>query len=146
MNLLFQEIEFASPEYDEALGLRNRILRIPLGLEFVESQIEEEFNQFHFVLKDTTQGIVGCLVFKKIKEDTLKMRQVAIDDPFQSRGCGTLLICNAEKWAEQNNYTFIELNARESAVDFYRKLAYSIQGNKFFEVGIPHFKMIKKLK
>jgi predicted GNAT family N-acyltransferase len=39
----------------------------------------------------------------------------------------------------------IELHARANAVNFYAKYAYRIVGDEFEEVGIPHFKMIKRL-
>jgi predicted GNAT family N-acyltransferase len=39
----------------------------------------------------------------------------------------------------------MELNARETAVPFYEKLAYNTEGVRFEEVGIGHFKMTKKL-
>jgi predicted GNAT family N-acyltransferase len=37
------------------------------------------------------------------------------------------------------------LHARETAVPFYLKLGYEVVGGQFEEVGIPHFKMEKKL-
>ena len=39
--MLIYPIEFATPEYDEAVGLRYRVLRKPLGLEFTTECISE---------------------------------------------------------------------------------------------------------
>jgi len=39
----------------------------------------------------------------------------------------------------------IELNARQVALAFYLSQDYDQIGESFLEIGIPHFKMIKKL-
>ncbi len=39
----------------------------------------------------------------------------------------------------------IEMNARDTALPFYLRLAYLIEGEGFEEVGIPHHRMIKRL-
>ena len=39
----------------------------------------------------------------------------------------------------------IELNARDTAAGFYRKLGYRKVGGEFVEVTIPHWKMVKRL-
>ena len=46
---------------------------------------------------------------------------------------------------KENNYNSLECNARESAIPFYESLGYQKIGNQFFEVKIPHYKMIKSL-
>jgi predicted GNAT family N-acyltransferase len=44
-----------------------------------------------------------------------------------------------------NGIHYIELHARKSVVNFYIKLGYSMIVEEFIEVGIPHYKMFKKL-
>lgn len=141
----FYQIDFASPEYDEAVALRNKILRIPLGLEFTEEQLEKEWNEFHFVLKDQHDTLLACLIFKPVDSEILKMRQVTVDDKLQSKGIGSLLVKESELWAQQKAYRKIELHARDTAVEFYLKLGYEVSGPEFKEVGIPHRKMVKAL-
>lgn len=141
----FVEIEFMSPEYDLCIRLRNKLLREPLRLEFTETQLEEESTEFHFGVFDTQYHLLGCLSFKHINADTLKMRQVAVDDVLQNKGIGTYLVMESEKWARDHHYTNIELHARDTAVFFYTKLNYQLIGEPFTEVNIPHRLMIKKL-
>ena len=73
------------------------------------------------------------------------MRQVAVDEAFRSKGLGGLMVDFAEEYAQKQGYKKIELNARETAVAFYLKHYYAVTGNQFFEVGIPHRKMLKLL-
>ena len=49
------------------------------------------------------------------------------------------------KIAVENGMNSIELHARENAVPFYLSLQYTIMGNQFLEVNIPHYKMTKEL-
>ncbi|NOT36715.1 MAG: GNAT family N-acetyltransferase [Saprospiraceae bacterium] len=141
----FFQIDFGSPDYDEAVSLRNKVLRIPLGLEFTEEQLEEEWNQLHFVLRNSEDKTIACLIFKIENSDVLKMRQVAVDDSYQSKGCGSKLVIGSELWATANGYKKIELHARDKAVEFYNKLGYVTVGEEFIEVGIPHRSMEKIL-
>ena len=73
------------------------------------------------------------------------MRQVAVSDDFQRRGVGKLMVEFCEKIAVENGMNSIELHARENAVPFYLSLQYTIMGNQFLEVNIPHYKMTKEL-
>jgi hypothetical protein len=73
------------------------------------------------------------------------MRQVAVHTDFQRKGVGKLMVDFCEKLAFQNGMKTIYLHARETAVPFYLSLEYSIVGNQFLEVNIPHYKMTKEL-
>jgi predicted GNAT family N-acyltransferase len=44
-----------------------------------------------------------------------------------------------------NQYKKIELHARKIAIDFYQKQNFQQIGEVFYEVGIPHLKMVKIL-
>ncbi|WP_243677012.1 GNAT family N-acetyltransferase [Secundilactobacillus collinoides] len=37
----------------------------------------------------------------------------------------------------------VELNAQETAVDFYKRLGFKRVGDAFLEVGIVHYRMVK---
>lgn len=137
-------IEFASPDFDIALRLRDQVLRKPLKMEFYPEDIAEEYNSYHLACFDDHDEILGVLTLKPISDDILKMRQVAVKLGNQGKGIGTYLVQSAEKLAIGEGYSQFELHARESAVKFYKRLDYKTLGKKFEEVGIPHYKMVKK--
>jgi ribosomal protein S18 acetylase RimI-like enzyme len=139
----FTQIEFASPEYDEAIGLRYEILRKPLGLTFTVEQLAEEWDDFHLAAYDADYEMIGYLNFKIVDEKTLRMRQVAIAERAQNRGIGTALVQFSEQFAKGKGYEKIILHARETAISFYQKNKYRIFDEPFVEVGIPHRKMEK---
>jgi N-acetylglutamate synthase-like GNAT family acetyltransferase len=141
MNII--EVEFATPEYDQTVHLRYKILREPLGLDFTEEQLAAEYADFHLAAYDDAWILRGCLVLTPQNEKVLKMRQVAVDSIVQSKGIGSLLVKASEVYARAKGYDTMELNARDTAVEFYQKLGYNTEGPMFEEVTIPHFKMVK---
>lgn len=140
--LVIRLVEFQSPEYQETVALRDKILRQPLGLSFSQEELDGEGNQFH-VAAFIDDRIVGCMSLLPIDEKHLKMRQVAVDNEQQGQGIGTRLVSYAEEFAIKKGFCCIELHARKVSKQFYDDLAYSTISDEFTEVGIPHYKMEK---
>jgi predicted GNAT family N-acyltransferase len=139
-------IEFGTPEFDEALALRTRVLRKPLNMVFNPEDIALEYDSYHLACYEYRSAeMVGILILKPISADKVKMRQVAVDFPFQSKGVGSLMVKESEKIAKKLGFHLIELHARETAVPFYLKAGYEIKGEKFKEVGIDHLYMFKNI-
>lgn len=138
-------IEFASPDFDAAIHLRDQVLRKPLNMVFSTDDIAKEYDSYHLACFSDAADIVGVLTLKPIDKKTLKMRQVAVNPKCQSQGIGSYLVKSAESMALGNGYNRLELNARETAVLFYEQLDYQKEGKKFEEVGIAHYRMTKKL-
>jgi ribosomal protein S18 acetylase RimI-like enzyme len=61
----------------------------------------------------------------------------------QSRQVGTKLVRFAEEDARGSGYRIMVLHARKTAVPFYEKLGYSILGEEFLEINLPHYTMQK---
>lgn len=144
-NTYHAEILFSSPEYIEALDIRYEVLRKPLGLEYRQEDLENEWDSFHLASFDAHGVIIGCLILQPIDSQTLKMRQVAVKPGWQNKSIGTNLVLFSEQFALKKGYTKIVLHARHSAVKFYEKLLYKSIGKVFVEVGIDHLKMEKNL-
>lgn len=143
MNLQF--IDFGTPAFDEALSLRNEILRIPLDLQFDTKDISEEWDSYHLACYDPVNKLLGCLTLKPQDDGEIKMRQVAVKEDEQKNGVGTALVAESEKFCSQCGFKKMVLHARKESVPFYKKIGYKTQGKMFEEVGIPHYKMYKNL-
>lgn len=140
------QIAFGTPEFDEALRLRDEVLRKPLNMQFDPEDIAKEYDSYHLACyHNVTNELAAFLILKPIGDKILKMRQVAVDPSLQSKGVGTFLIKESEKFGKRYGYDRIELNARDTAVTFYKKAGYAIQGEVFKEVGIDHFFMFKDI-
>lgn len=143
MNYYCSKIDFATPEFDEALRLRYDILRKPLNLEFELEDILTEYLECHFAIFNYLDQIVGTVSYRELSDDVIKMRQMAIASEYQGQKLGKTLIRYTEKWAIRKGYKKIELHARKTAVPFYEKFGYRTEFDEFEEVGIPHLKMYK---
>ena len=149
VNVLNNKIEirlivYGSEEYKRELELRDEVLRKPIGLSIFDNNLEKEAKDYHIgVFENDT--IVGILILTDINKDETKMRQVAVDELFRGKYIGTKLTIFAEDLAKRLGYKRIILKARKTAVEFYEKLGYLIEGDEFLEVGIPHFSMHKTL-
>jgi ribosomal protein S18 acetylase RimI-like enzyme len=138
-------ITFGSKAYNEAVNLRYKILRKPLGLKYSIEQLSDEKYQIH-IAAFVDNKIIGTLLLQKLNDQTIKMRQVAIDINYQKKGVGQQLVGYAETFAKEHKYHKILLHARKSALRFYLKLNYQIISEEFTEVGLPHYKMQKILQ
>ncbi len=139
------QIEFATPEYDDAVRLRYDVLRRPLGLDFTPEQLATEYAQIHLAAYNEAGRLVGYLNLTAVDEHTVQMRQVAVVPTHQGRGVGTELVHHSEWVAQQAGFQRIILHAREPAVPFYERLQYMIVGEPFEEVTIRHRHMEKTL-
>jgi predicted GNAT family N-acyltransferase len=139
-----QVIDFESPLYSQVLDLRQRVLRVPIGLNLYDEDLREDRDQYIVVL--TKSDVVkACLMIKIIGNDVVKFRQMAVDPIEQGKGYGSMVVGYAENFCVLNDYFHIELHARITAKDFYTKHGYQITGIQFEEVGLPHVRMIKSM-
>lgn len=137
---------FASPLYDLSIYLRDLVLRKPLGLTFLPEDLSTEYDSIHLGLIDVeSYHLLACLVLKPLDQQVIKMRQVAVHPDFHGKGLGTSLVLHSERTAVALRYTTMELSARETAIDFYSKLAYDTVSDTYMEIGIPHRKMSRAL-
>jgi len=81
----------------------------------------------------------------KSNHDSLRLRQMAVQNNLQGKGIGASMLNFAEILTKDKGYNKIIMHARETATGFYEKLGYQIVGDKFTEVTIPHYIMEKKL-
>jgi ribosomal protein S18 acetylase RimI-like enzyme len=137
-------VDHGSTEYDETVALRDEVLRKPLGLSYDPAELSGEKDSFHFALRAGDQ-LVACLMLKPLEEERIKMRQLAVREDFQKKGFGRELVSYAESFAKERGFAEIVLHARETALGFYEKLGYQVEGDCFTEVGLPHFSVRKKL-
>lgn len=133
-----------TPAYEQTVQLRREVLRWPLGLEFTEEQLAAESTDVHLGAFDDGR-CVGCLVLTPIGDDTYKMRQVAVSPNRQGTGVGRAMVEWSEEYARLQGRPWIKLNARDTAVPFYERLGYAIEGEPFEEVGIPHRAMRRRV-
>lgn len=139
------EIAHRSQAYEEAVRLREAVLRRPLGLTFTPQELDDEAASQHIVAVEGDEDgtCVGCLVLLPVDAEVVRMRQVAVRPDRQRQGIGSALIGFAERSARARGYREIVAHVREPALPFYARLGYERRGAGFVEVTIPHLLMRK---
>ncbi len=142
--MTIQQLTPESTHFQSVWHLRETVLRKPIGLSLLQEDLSGETADCIFGAIEN-DVLVGCLFMRPLPEGNGKLRQMAVHPDYQGRGIGTALLEAAEAYALEQGMLFIQLHARETAVDFYTKAGYHPSGDRFIEVGIPHLKMIKSL-
>ena len=141
--IYFKLVDYGSDEYKKAVALREEILRKPLGLFFTKGELGMEKEHVHIA------GFLGqemCATAVLVPDrDEMKMQRVALKASFQGKGIGSALMRFCEEYATKHGFKSIYCHARGTAVQFYQKNQYSIEGEPFDEDGIPHNKMRKMI-
>jgi predicted GNAT family N-acyltransferase len=138
-----KEIRFESDEYELERQLREDVLRRPLGLSLNDEDLAGEENQLHFGLFDPDSSLVACVIAAPLSPTTARIRQMAVAPAHQGKGLGRRVMHELEKSLRAHGFRNLELDARAAAVGFYKKLGYSVVGDEFIEVTVPHFRMVK---
>jgi GrpB-like predicted nucleotidyltransferase (UPF0157 family) len=140
--ITFEVIAYGSDEHTKSVALREEIVGKSLGVSSASAELE---------LKDCIHiaGFLGqdlCATAILVPEgDEIKMQRVATRSHLQNRGIGSALLVFCEKYAREQGYKSIYCHAKGTAVPFYLKNKYVLEGEPFVAYGIPHQKMRKTL-
>jgi ribosomal protein S18 acetylase RimI-like enzyme len=143
-SMTFKIIEHESSEYQNALYLREDILRKPLGLFLTSEERERDKEHVHIV--GFVEDAVCATAVLVPEGDRLKMRQVAVKEGFRGKGFASAMLKFCEEYALGKGFNEIYCHARETAIPFYLKNHYLIEGEPFIETTIPHVKMRKVIR
>jgi GNAT superfamily N-acetyltransferase len=142
--MTIRTIPFNSAEYNRMLQLRIMALLEPIGVPAHYIVPEKEKGDF-FIAAFEGNEMIGCCVLTPKENSTMQLRQMAVHPRHQGKGTGAAIIEFAEKTAKLNGFGILMMHARNPVIDFYKKCGYEISGEEFFEVGIGHHKMLKRL-
>ncbi|RPD40091.1 GNAT family N-acetyltransferase [Chitinophaga barathri] len=142
--LTIRTIEYGSCDYHDMVELRDKILRRPLGLTFSPEYLQQEITDVLIGGFEETK-IVGCCILSPVDEQTVQLRQMAVDNTLQKTGAGSRILAFAEEQARAGGFSELMMHARREAVPFYVKNGYEVRGEEFTEVNIPHYEMFKRL-
>lgn len=108
-----------------------------------EMGIPEDISGIHFGLFKNNQLVSITSVFDL--GDSLQFRKFATLKEYQHQGLGTILLNYIIDFAKQERKSSIWCNARENAVEFYKKNGFKLTKDTFTRSGINFIIMIKDL-
>jgi len=135
---------FESPRYEQALALRDRLLRKPVGLVMTDEDRKGDAHREHIVaVEDET--VIGCVSYYLEAPNIMRIKQMVVDPAYQGKGIGVQLMQAAEAAGYSEGARTARLHARNTAIEFYTRLDYNGVGELFLEKTIPHLLMEKAL-
>ena len=144
MDNLSYKIVVSDRELEGAFEVRKQVFveeqGIPEDLELDELDMEA----MHMVVKDG-EGIVGTARVLFLAASQAKLERMAILKPFRRRGIGKGIISFLDEEFKNRGTEQVVLHAQCSAVNFYKSCGFEESGSPFWEAGIKHVKMQKRL-
>lgn len=141
----YVQVEVGSPAYESTLDLRQRVMRLPLGLDLFQGDMSREGEFVHFAALDEKDMAWGVVVADLRHDGTVEVRAAAVDLRSQRSGCGCRLMTMMEDYCRSQGMREIILHSRKTAAGFYEHLGYSKTPGEFIEVTIPHCEMRRML-
>ncbi len=139
-----KQIDYGTAAYKQMVDLRRKVLREPLGLTFSPEELENEKNDL-LIAAFEDEDIIGCCILSPKDTLSIRLRQMAVSNSHQGTGIGASIMAFAENLARDKGFTKMIMHARDTAIGFYEKFGYSVNGDVFTEVNLPHHIMEKEL-
>ena len=143
------QIEIRSPktkaEWKKYDDFRWEILRKPLKTPNVPLKDNLEDVSFHFIAINSDNIIKACGRVHLNSSDEAQIRYMAVDKDHRRMGLGSAIVKKLEAEAKLLGATYVMLNARENAINFYKSHGYDEIALYNSNIDIPHTRMEKRL-
>lgn len=130
--------------YKDALKIRYSVFVNEQGVSKEEEIDSLENKTEHVVLYVDGKPVATARIYNLGKK-IFKVQRVAVLKDARGIGYGAVIMTEAEKRIHELGGHKVTLGAQNSAITFYEKLAYNVEGEEFMDAGIPHHTMSKNL-
>lgn len=110
--------------------------QVPLDLEW-----DEHEGICEHVLADVAGEPLGAARVRPYKPGIFKVERVAVLQKARGQGVGLFIMAEIMRRLADRRATAVVLNAQAQVEDFYLKLGFVSEGERFVEAGIPHVHM-----
>lgn len=128
--------------YKDALKIRYAVFVNEQGVSEEEEIDSLEDKTEHVVLYVDGKPVATARIYD-LGENTFKVQRVAVLKDARGIGYGAVIMTEAEKRIHELGGHKVTLGAQNSAIPFYEKLAFNVEGEEFMDAGIPHHTMSK---
>jgi N-acetylglutamate synthase-like GNAT family acetyltransferase len=133
-------------EFERYYELRWRMLRKPWDQPRGSEKDDKENSSVHIMICDENNNIIGIGRAHFNSPDEAQVRFMAVEEGYQKKGIGSIILNELEKKIIEYKAKYIVLNARDTAIPFYKKhLYYEVKQTISLFGTIPHHIMRKDL-
>ena len=133
-------------EWESYFDLRWRVLREPWGQARGSERDDLDAESFHLMLRDPGRAVVAVGRLHLNSPFEAQVRYMAVDESHRGCGLGSRILSGLEDRARSKSVMSVVLNARDSAINFYRRRGYVVEGSAEILFGeVRHFRMRKDI-
>lgn len=88
---------------------------------------------------------ITCVASIYIGQGSARLRKFATLNEHQGKGLGSFMLNFLLNELKNHKVSYLWLDARESAIDFYKRFDFTVHGERFLKKDIAYFKMHKNL-
>lgn len=139
------EITTDKNNIDRIIDLRYEILRKPWAKPRETATDDQESVSINAFIEDKGK-VIACGRLQDNGGGIGQIRYMAVDEHYQGKGLGKLIVAKLEEEAKKAGIKTIELQARENALEFYKSQGYAIKETSFklWDI-IQHYLMVKAI-
>ena len=136
--------DLESDIYKQALAIRREVFVDEQGVSLEEEIDDLEDQTNHIVLFRQEDPIAVARIYD-LGGSVYKVQRVATLKKYRGQGFGAKLMHEIELKISELGGHQITLGGQNTALPFYEKLGYTVQGDEFMDAGIPHHTMVKNI-
>lgn len=133
--------------------LRRRVLRAGDPAAVVANPRDEEATTLHVAIVRHDEVLASASYYLEASPDVraraaYQVRYVATDPQWQRRGLGARVLAAGEEELRRRGADLVWANARDSALDFYRRHGWTLvegSAHESAETRLPHTRIFKEL-
>ena len=125
----------------ETISVRHHVLWPDKPMDFC--QLPEDQNAVHFGIKVKRELV--CVASLFINKNEARLRKFATLPSYQNQGLGSELLQHIISDVKKRNIEKFWLDARETAVPFYRRFGLTVEGEPFLKHYLTYVKMVLRL-
>lgn len=132
-------------DFFRLIRLREEVFVIEQGVPLEIELDDADDRAIHFVAISRREVIGTARLVVKGRSGhgkSGKIGRMAVRKDWRGKGVGTALIDFIKKSSKRKKLIALYLHAQESALSFYEALGFRTEGERFYEAGIPHRKMV----
>ena len=140
-------IDTNSPEYLQACKLRYKLFFAEYNLPFSTVYYHRESISIHAVIQEKyTDEVIAYGILTPGENKVDQIHQMVVSPSHQKQGFGTTIIQALIDKAKLQQAQAIILQARTTAVNFYRKFSFEVVSREYpsKKTGVLHVTMLKK--
>jgi len=144
MGKLSYKLVTSDRELKEAFEVRKRVFAEEQGIPEDLELDGHDRETLHVVVKDG-ERVIGTARVLFLATSQAKIERMAVLKPFRRKGIGRGIICYLDEELRNRKVEQVVLHAQYPVVAFYKSCGFEELGSTFWEAGIKHIKMQRRL-